>query len=374
MNGASTAFPPNVAGAVNLVPHSRGVKSGTLRPMRARVFDPAKDPPGRAFGGVLAADVTGPDGHAALRKGTRLTAIHSSALLALAGQALHLIDLDPGELEQDEVARRLAAMVAGPGTRADAPTQGQARVRAATRGLLRTRAEAVTAVNHLHPLLLFAARDGTVVAEGDDIAGAKSAALATEERLVAEAERIARAAPILSVAPFAPRRVAVVVTDRLESRSRALVREAIRRKIEWFGSELHSFAEVAHESRAIAAKLRDALSAGADLVLFSGASSLDPLDPIFQALEASGGKVERSGVPAHPGSMAWVGSIASVPALGIATCSGFGKDTALDLLLARVFAGESPSDAADALGAGGLVEGSSPGSPFPPYARSTSGV
>ena len=341
--------------------------------MRARVFDPAKDPPGRAFGSVLAADVTGPDGHAALRKGTRLTAIHSSALLALAGQALHLIDLDPGELEQDEVARRLAAMVAGPGTRADAPTQGQARVRAATRGLLRTRADAVTAVNHLHPLLLFAARDGTVVAEGDDIAGAKSAALATEERLVAEAERIARAAPILSVAPFAPRRVAVVVTDRLESRSRALVRAAIQRKIEWFGSELHSFAEVAHESRAIAAKWRDALSAGADLVLFSGASSLDPLDPIFQALEASGGKVERSGVPAHPGSMAWVGSIASVPALGIATCSGFGKDTALDLLLARVFAGESPSDAADALGAGGLVEGSSPGSPFPPYARSTSG-
>ena len=372
MNGASTALPPYVDGAVNVVRPWRGVKSGRLGPMRARMFDPAKEPLDRAFGSVLAADVTGADGHTALRKGTRLGAIHSSALLVLAGHTLHLIDLDPGELEQDEVARRLAVIVAGPGTRADVPAQGQARVRAATRGLLHTRADAVAALNRLHPLLLFAAPNGTVVAEGDDVAGVKSAALATEERLVAEAERIARAAPILGVAPFARRRVAVVITDRLEPRSRSLVHEAIQRKIEWFGSELHSLAEVAHESEAIAAKVRDALSAGADLLLFSGASSLDPLDAIFTALEASGGRVERSGVPAHPGSMAWVGSVAAIPALGIATCSGFGKDTALDLLLARVFAGESPSAAADALGAGGLMEGSSPGSPFPPYARSPS--
>ena len=216
---------------------------------------------------------------------------------------------------------------------------------------------------------LFAAPDGTVVAEGDDVAGAKSAALATEERLVAAAERIADAAPILTIAPFARRRVAVVVTDRLESRSRALIREAIQRKIEWFGSELVRFVEVAHESEAIAVTLREALALRVDLVLFSGASSLDPLDPILRALEACGGRVVRTGVPAHPGSMTWVGTVAAVPALGIATCAGFGKDTALDLLLAHVLAGESPSAAADALGVGGLVEGASPGSPFPPYTR-----
>ena len=145
MNGASTALPPYVDGAVNVVRPWRGVKSGRLGPMRARMFDPAKEPLDRAFGSVLAADVTGADGHTALRKGTRLGAIHSSALLVLAGHTLHLIDLDPGELEQDEVARRLAVIVAGPGTRADVPAQGQARVRAATRGLLHTRADAIAA-------------------------------------------------------------------------------------------------------------------------------------------------------------------------------------------------------------------------------------
>jgi len=343
------------------------VKSGTLGQVRARVFDPANDRPERAFGGIVAADVPGRDGHVALRKGTRLGEAHRSALAAIAArEGVHLVDLDQGELEQDEVARRLAIAVAGPGARAEAPSSGQARVRATTRGLLRVRADAVDAVNRLHPLLLFTAGDGTVVDEGDDVAGAKSAALATAEDLVAEAERIAASSGVLRVDRFVRERVAVVVTDRLEAPSRALVRTAIQRKIEWFGSEMVSFAEVAHEGSAIAAGLREA-RAEADLILVSGASSLDPLDPVFAALAATGGAVERTGVPAHPGSMAWVGTLAGAAALGIATCAGFGKDTALDLLLPRVFAGDAPAAAADALGSRGLAEGSSPGSPFPPY-------
>ncbi len=337
-----------------------------------RVFDLATEPLERVFGAVLAADARGGDGHVALRKGTRLAETHRSALSALQGAALHVIDLDPGEIEQDEVARRLALAVAGPGTRAEEPAQGQARVRATTRGVLHVRAGAVDAVNRLHPLLLFSAGDGSVVDAGDDLAGAKSAALATPERLVAEAERLAATATVLRVAPFVRRSVAVIVTDRLESRSRTLVREAIQRKIEWFGSALATFTESAHEPRAIAQALRDVRAAGAELILVSGASSLDPLDAIFVALASSGGKVERTGVPAHPGSMAWVGTLDAAPVLGIATCSGFGKDTALDLLLARVLSGESPSSAADALGARGLAEGKSPGSPFPPYGREKS--
>lgn len=340
--------------------------------MRARVFDPAKEPLERVFGAVLAADARGGDGRVALRKGTRLAEAHRSALAELRGAALHLIDLDPGELEQDEVARRLALAVAGPGAHAEDPAQGQARVRAMTRGVLHVRADAVDGVNGLHPLLLFTAGDGSVVDAGDDVAGAKSAALATQERLVAQAERLAAAGPILRVAPFVRRRVAAIVTDRLESQSRALVREAVQRKIEWFGSELASFTETAHDPGAIAQALREVRAAGAELILVSGASSLDPLDAIFVALASSGGRVERTGVPAHPGSMAWVGVLDAAPMLGIATCSGFGKDTALDLLLARVLSGESPSSAADALGARGLAEGTSPGSPFPPYGRDPS--
>ena len=340
--------------------------------MRARVFDPVREAPERAFGSILAADVHGSGDHATLRKGMRFSDADRSTLAALPGP-VHLVDLEPDELEQDAVARRLALAAVGPGTRADEPAQGQARIRAAARGLLRVRADAVEAVNRLHPLQLFTAGDGAVVAEGDDVAGAKSASLATREQLVAEAEHLARRAPVITVLPFARRRVAVLVTDRFEASGRAKVRESIQRKLEWFGSALVSFAEVAYTPDAVTVALRDALTAGADLVLCSGASPLDPLDPVFVALERSGGRVLRTGVPAHPGSMVWVGALPAAPVLGVATCSGFGKDTALDLLLARVLAGDAPSDAADALGARGLAEGPLPGSPFPPYERRAKG-
>lgn len=334
--------------------------------MRDRVFDPRDTPLDQAFGAVLAADVAGADGHDVLKKGTRIADRHRATLSALAAP-IHLIDLDPGELEQDDVAFRIARAIAGPGTSAERPSQGQARVRATARGRARVRADAVLAMNKLHPLLVFTVADGVPVAEGGDVAGAKSAALATPGRLVDEAERIALGAPVVEVAPFARRRIGVVVTDRLEPRGRALVRGAIETKVRWFGSELAVFAEVVHDPAAIADALASALARGADLVLLSGASPLDPLDPGVVALERSGGGILRAGVPAHPGSMVWVGALPAVPVLGIASCAGFGKDTALDLLLARVLTGDAPADAADALGVGGLAEGAAPASPFPPY-------
>ncbi|HEY6958068.1 MAG TPA: hypothetical protein VI814_04520 [Candidatus Limnocylindria bacterium] len=331
------------------------------------MFDPTRSPSDQAFGAVLAADVRGADGHDALKKGTRLGPQHRAALGSVSGM-LHLIDLDDDELEQDVVASRLAAAIAGPGTRAEGASQGQARVRATIRGLARVRAEAIVAINARHPLLVFTVRDGKAVAEGTDVAGAKSASLATPRALVAEAEAIAAAAPVVTISPFVARSVGVVVTDRLEPRGRALVHDAIEKKIRWFGSRLIAFSDVAHDPVAIADALRACRADGADLVLLSGVSPLDPLDPGILALERDGGGIVRSGVPAHPGSMVWVGALPAFPVLGVASCAGFGKDTALDLLLARVLAGERPADAADALGVAGLADGSAADSPFPPYA------
>lgn len=340
--------------------------------MRARAFRLGETPVERALGSILAADARGRDGRVALRKGTLLGEAHRAALAALADTELHLVDLDEGELRQEEVAWRLARAVAGPGTEAQEPRQGQSRVRATRRGLLRVRSAAVRALNALPGLLCFTVPHGQVVLERDEVAGTKATTLATPERVVAEAEAIVRdAGGLVAVAPFARRRVAVLVTDRLQAKGRALVVDAVRRKLRWYGCELVGLSEVADASDAVARQLRADLEAGADLLLVSGANSLDPLDPVFVAIESLGGAVLRTGVPAHPGSMVWVATLAGAPALGIATCSGFGKNTSLDLLLARVLAGEDPGSAADELGHGGLAEGPAAATRFPPYERSS---
>ena len=69
--------------------------------------------------------------------------------------------------------------------------------------------------------------------------------------------------------------------------------------------------------------------------------------------------------------MVWVGRLRTgVPAIGVATCAGFGKNTALDLLLPRVLSGDDLAAAAADIGYGGLAEGPASAGRFPPYDRS----
>lgn len=338
--------------------------------MRSRAISIRADTAERMYGSIVAADTRDGGGRVVLRKGTRLGEAHGQALASLAGVEIHLVDLEPGELEQDETARRLAGALAGAGTRADAPEQGQARLRASGRGVLRVRGETVRAVNALSPLLCFTLPDGQVVLDGDEVAGVKSASLATPASALARAEELVRTGgPAVAVSAFVPRRVFVLVTERLEPKARGLVREAIAKKIGWYGSSVADVAEVAHERSAALAALRAGLAAGAELVLVSGANPLDPLDPPLAALGDAGGRVLRAGVPAHPGSMVWAGQLGPVPVIGIATCAGFGKSTALDLVLARVLAGDDLVRAVEEIGHGGLLEGPGSASRFPPYDR-----
>ncbi len=341
-----------------------------LSAVRSRAVEIRADGIGLIFGAIVAADTRDADGRVALRKGTRLGAEHRGDLGRLIGTEIHLVDIDPGELGQDEAARLLVRALAGPGTRATEPEQGQARVRSTGRGLLRVHAELVRAVNAIAPLLFFTLPDGQIVLEGDDVAGMKSASLSTPLSTLAAVDELVRTTgPGVAVANFAPRRVFVLVTERLQPAARGLVSTAIRRKIAWYGSTVNEVAEVAHERTAALAALRRAFAAGADLVLVSGANPLDPLDPVVVALGGVGGAMLRSGVPAHPGSMVWVGRTERAPVIGIATCAGFGKSTALDLVLARVLAGDDIVRAVEEIGHGGLLEGPGAASRFPPYDR-----
>ena len=105
----------------------------------------------------------------------------------------------------------------------------------------------------------------------------------------------------------------------------------------------------------------------AQLVLFAGASAIDPLDPAYAELTSAGGRLLQLGAPMHPGSMLWLGRLGDAAVVGVASCAGFGRSSSLDLLLPFVFA-YGRADAGDLLrlGHGGLIE-SAAGRRFPPY-------
>ncbi|MDQ6742381.1 MAG: hypothetical protein M3Z97_05660 [Candidatus Dormibacteraeota bacterium] len=314
-----------------------------------------------AVGRVLTHDL-GPG----LRKGTVLGPEHLDALGVL--PEIHVVELDEGDVHEDEAARRLGAAVAGPGTRVEGPVQSQVRVVAVPRGLVRVDREAVEGLNQLPAVGVFTLVDGQAVESGEEVAGAKVTPVAIAGKVLAEAEELAAgAAPVVRVDAFRPLRTLVVVTERLKPKARTLFAQAVTRKLGWYGAQLLGVLEVARSGQAVREAYEVARREAAEVVLFAGASSIDPLDAAYSELEAAGGELLRQGAPAHPGSMLWLGRLDRTAVLGVASCAGFGRNTALDLVLPFVFAyGEAGELDFRRLGYGGLVE-SGAGRRFPPY-------
>ncbi len=301
-----------------------------------------------------------------LRKGTVLAAAHLPALRRVA--EIHVVQLEPGDVHEDQAALRLGRLLAGDGVEVRPPVQSQVRLLSARRGLTRVKREGVESLNALPQVGVFTVVDGQAVDSGEEVAGAKVTPVAVQEELLRRAAEVAgRLAPIVEVVPFRPLRALVVATERLKPRARAMFAEAVTGKLGWYGAELLGVREIARSGGAVRGVYDEAGKLSAELLLIAGASSIDPLDPAHLELTAAGGEVVRRGAPAHPGSMLWLGRLGSTVVLGVASCAGFGKNTSLDLVLPFVFA-YGRADAADfvRLGYGGLIEAGA-GRRFPPY-------
>ena len=329
--------------------------------MKAHALDGRSAEASDLIGRILVHDL-GPN----LRKGTVLSKEHLERVREFS--SVHVVELEPGDIHEDAAARRLATALSGPNLEAQPPVQSQARLTAARRGLVRVRGNLVDAINALGYVSVFTLMDGQAVAEREEVAGCKVTPVAVPSRLIEDVERIAREqGPVLELLPFRPLRTFVVATERLKPKARELFRAAVTSKIGWYGAEVLAVREVARTPEAVAAAYREAAAADAQLVLFAGASAIDPLDPAYAELTRAGGELLQLGAPMHPGSMLWLARLGQAAVVGVASCAGFGRSSSLDLLLPFVFA-YGRADAGDLLrlGHGGLIE-SAAGRRFPPY-------
>src|SRR5262249_10281278 len=193
------------------------------------------------------------------------------------------------------------------------------------------------------------------VEAGDELAGAKVTPLVMPRATIETVERICQEGPPLRVLPFRPMRVAALVLERVDQRSRDRFQTALERKLAWYGSELVAVGEARSGERYVGA-LRGVLQTKPDLIMAAGASSLDPLEPLFGALDAVDARIVKHGVPVHPGSLFWIAYIGSVPLFGLSSCEMFSQRTILDLVLPRLFAGEPIGrDDLARLGHGGML-------------------
>jgi hypothetical protein len=320
-------------------------------------------------GRVLCQDIVsaGETGRMRIGKGTVLGPGDVLALQSYSSE-IHLLEIEPGDIHEDEASTRLARALAGDGIELKGPVESQTQLRAAYRGLLEVRADILEEMNNLPDVSVFTAYDSQPITAGKAVGSAKVTPLVVPGGIVERAEVIARErGPAVSVHPFLGGKVGVVVRDRFAGGARQKFESAIYMKIGWFGSPVAGIRYLPDDVEQIAEAIEGFVAEGVSLILAAGVNSTDPLDLTLQALDRAGGVTERRGVPAHPGSTCWLAYLGEVPIFGLAMCGMFSKTTALDLLLPRFLSGRTVrgSDIAR-LGHGGLLS-KEMGFRFPSY-------
>jgi len=240
------------------------------------------------------------------------------------------------------------------------PIESRIDVLAAHDGVLRVDVTGVVRIDRIDPISVFTAYDGQVVSAGALVASVKVGPHLVPEAVLARAEAVLRGRPrpLVDVRPFQKRRVAALVRESLGEAARARFEQSVRTRVEHLGSKLIEISYVPDDASEVTARLQRLTSGtpAVDILLTAGAGSTDPHDPVFVALAELGGRVVSHGVPAHPGSMLWLGRLHRTTILGLPTCGAYSKATAVDLLLPWLLSGDPPTRATVArLGHGGLL-------------------
>jgi hypothetical protein len=279
---------------------------------------------------------------------------------------------EAGEVHEDDAAVALARAVAGPGLEARGPHESRVDLLAVEPGAVRVRAARLERLNRIDGLSVFTLFDGQLVAAGTIVASVKTGPqLVTAADVQAGEAVAARGGPIVEVRPYRARRIAAIVKESLAPAGRARFEAALSAKVEGLASSLIALAFVADDPVAAEGAFRRFLHGPdrADVILVAGAASTDPADAVFVSFAAVGGTVVSHGVPAHPGSMLWLGRAGRTSVLGLPTCGAYSKAGAADLLLPWLVTGEPPTRRTVARLAHGGILDREMRFRFPPYAR-----
>ena len=314
-----------------------------------------------AVGRALAHDVTrivpgrfkGP----AYRRGHVIQPEDIPALLDLGKERLYVLDLEPGDVHEDEAAVRLATAVAGPGLRLSEPVESRVNFVATHDGLVRVDVGRLRRLNALGYVSLATLHDATVTRQDDTVAAIKPLPLVLSE---ADIRRAVELCPVrrglVRVKPFRRLSVGVVITGSEVARGRITDEfgPVVARKVEAFGCCVAVAVCVMDDPGAIAQAIHGVASIS-DLIVVTGGMSVDPDDTTLAGVRLSGARIERYGAPVMPGVMLLLAYLDAKPLLGVPACALFYSATVLDLVLPRLLAGERVTGGEiAALGHGGL--------------------
>jgi molybdenum cofactor cytidylyltransferase len=297
-------------------------------------------------------------GDVVVRKGSVVTQTDADRLRAAGIESLVAVRLEPGDVGEDEAARRLAEALSGELVRVERPFTGRSNLFAQTAGVLLIDRDAIDRINAVDEAITAATLPAyKPVVEGEMIGTVKIIPYAVPEESLGRALTVTGSRSAIRVAPYRRRRVGVISTllPGLKPGVIAKTVDVLNRRLEPAGAAVTAHRQVPHDLSALKSALAEEQES--DLVVVFGASAIaDRRDVIPAAIEAAGGQVEHFGMPVDPGNLLLIGALEGRPVIGAPGCARSPKENGFDWVLHRLLA-DVPVTRADIqrLGVGGLL-------------------
>lgn len=300
-----------------------------------------------AVGMILPHDITqivkGGFKGTAFKKGHIIKAEDIPKLLDIGKEHIYSLELEDGDVHEDEAGLRIAKAAAGTGLELKGPSEGKVELIAAIDGLLKVNARALKQLNSLTDVMMATLHNNTPVRKGQHLAGTRVIPLVVPEETVAKAEEICRKeAPLIEVRQYRACKLGVLITGRevFEGRIKDAFAPVMREKARLFNLDEPKILYAPDDAEVIAAKIKELISAGAELIVVTGGMSVDPDDVTPRGIQLSGAIVEKYGAPVLPGAMFLLAYHGHLPIVGVPACGMYYRTTIFDLVLPRLLAGE----------------------------------
>jgi molybdenum cofactor cytidylyltransferase len=292
------------------------------------------------------------------KKGDVLTPERRMALDTAGVRCVVAARLEPGDIDENEAALKLAKRLAGQHLRCSTPFTGRVNLFADSAGLAIIEPEAIDGVNAVDEAITVATLPRyRAVADGDMVATIKIIPFATQAATL-EAALAAAPTGAISVQPFKPMRIGVVSTT-LPGLKPSIVAKTLRvleARLKPTGARIAAQETVPHEVGPLAKALARLIDGSDALIAFGASAITDRRDVIPAAIEAIGGRIERFGMPVDPGNLLLLAERRGVPIIGAPGCARSPKENGFDWVLQRLLAGVPIRDAdIRAMGVGGLL-------------------
>ncbi len=318
-------------------------------------------PVDEAAGMVLAHDITeirpGEFKGRAFKKGHIVREEDITHLRRLGKEYLFLLDIGEDEIHENDAAYAIAKALAGEGVNMGGePSEGKINLVASRDGLLKINRDALLRFNMLGEVMCATMHDNSVVKKGEVVAGTRAIPLVVKKSVVEQAIGIAKGSRVQGF------------KDSSEKIKDAFA-PVITEKIKNMDGEILGIHYAPDDAGYIKDRIKEFLSADADLIITTGGMSVDPDDVTRFAIRDSGAEEITYGSSVLPGAMFLIayiekgsrgqgvkgsgrkenhslepsnpGTLESfVPVLGIPACGMYSHITVFDLILPRVLAGE----------------------------------